>query len=184
MTTKTCKLCGAPITGKKKYCADCKKKLKREYNKNLYNKNDDYRARKIEQAKKHQSKKDKIGMHFNYSQHAQSDFAKEAKVVANMKKKAFRGKNNKSSQKQNDDYNKAAYERYHHSIRYEEQVEESLRTCDCCGGTEFSRVRGEIVCDTCGLCYPIFRMSAYPSKPIANDDFFKALAKSVKEDKE
>lgn len=175
---RKCKICGAPIEGKAKYCDKCRKQRKREYQKNHYQTNEDYRRKKLNNSKK-QNKKPKLGTLSDYSHHARADFNQEAKIVTNMKKKSFKGKpNGKNTKNNGDDYNKVAYQNYNSAIRHEEAVKDSIRKCEVCGSTHLEREHGEIVCQVCGFCYPIFCMSAFGFPEIDhNDDFIRALAK-------
>ena len=110
-----CKICGKPITGKAKYCSDCQRQKKREYNKAFYNSNDDYRKKKIDSAKRQQKKQNKLGSLSRYSHHRQKDFDKEYQVVQSMKKKAFKGKLNKRNTSLNNgkDFTGVYKERFH-----------------------------------------------------------------------
>lgn len=183
LMTKTCKICGKPITGKAKYCQECQKQKEREYQKQRYHNDDDFRAKKINAAKKRQKRQNNLGIHYRNSYHSQKDFKKEAQVVKNMSKKAFGGKMNAKEKHNNNDnnYNSETYKRYHSAINYENQKLDSMKKCPVCGGTEFIRERGCIVCTTCGLCEEVFCMSAYGfDEWVAEDldnDFIQALRK-------
>ena len=177
-TQKTCKICGAPISGKAKFCKNCQKKKKRNYQKNHYNNNDDYRRAKLKSAEK-QRKKPKIGSLYDYSTHAQDDFEKEAKVVQSMKRKSFGSKHNKKHTT-NDDYNKEAYRRYNDAVNYEKLHQDSIRECEVCGGSKFERIRGEVVCMTCGTCYPTFCMSAFGFDELTPEDMESDFIKTLR----
>ena len=180
---KKCKICGRPISGKAKYCADCQRQKKREYNKSLYNNNDDYRQKKIDSAKRQQKKKNNLGSLYRYSEHSQKDFKKEHQVVQNMKRKAFSGKPNtkKSTSTNDDNYNVEAYARYNEAIGFENQKLDSMKKCPICGGTDFIRERGMIVCTTCGLCEDVFADSVFGFDELTaedfDNDFIRALRK-------
>ena len=181
--TKTCRICGKPVTGKAKYCQECQKQKEREYQKQRYYNDDDFRLKKINAAKKRQKRQNNLGIHYRHSHHRQKDFNKEAQVVKNMTKKALGGRTNgKGKNTNNDDnYNAEAYKRYHSAIDYEDHKLDSMKECPICGGTEFIRERGMIVCTTCGLCEEVFCMTAYGFDELTaedlDNDFVRALRK-------
>lgn len=180
--SKTCKICGKPITGKAKYCSDCRRQKERDYQKKRYATDENYRAKKIKSAKKNQQKKNKLGSLYRYSEHRQSDFKKEHQVVQNMKKKAFNSKaNKKASQNSDETYNAEAYQRYNEAISYENQKLDTFKKCPICGGTEFIRKDGNIICTTCGICEEVFCMAVFGFDEFTakdlEDDFLRTLAK-------
>ena len=170
---KTCKICGKPITGKAKYCSDCQRQKKREYNRSLYNNNDDYRQKKIDAAKKQQKTKNQLGSLGRYSHHRQTDFNKEYQVIQNMKKQSFKGKPNGKNTTQNNgnDYNLEAYRRYNEAVGYENQKLDTFKKCPICGGTVFERMNGMIVCMTCGICEDVFCMTVFGFDEWTAEDF-------------
>ena len=178
---KTCRICGQPVTGKAKYCKECQRQKEREYQRQRYYSDDEFRDKKIKSAKKRQKRQNNLGTHYRHSHHRQKDFKKEAQVVKNMTKKALSGKpNGKVKTTNNDDnYNAEAYKRYHSAIDYENQKLDSMKKCPICGCTDFIRERGMIVCTTCGLCEEVFCMSAYGfdefSAEDLDNDFIRAL---------
>lgn len=180
---KHCKICGKPISGKAKYCADCQRQKERDYQKRRYDSDEEFRSKKIQSAKKRQQKQSKLGSLYKYSEHSQNDFDKEYKVVQSMKKKAFSGKPNSrtSSNTPNENYNVEAYARYNEAIGYENQKLDTFKKCPVCGGTVFERMNGMIVCKTCGICEDIFCMSVFGFDELTaedlNSDFLRALSK-------
>lgn len=178
---KTCKICGQPVAGKAKYCDDCRRAKEREYQRNRYNNDDEYRQRKINSAKRQQQKSSKLGSLHRYSEHSKSDFDKEYQVVQNMKKASFKGKANgkKATRNNGENYNVEAYERYNAAVSYEHQKLDTFKKCPICGGTVFERMNGMIVCMTCGTCEEVFADSVFGfSEWTAEDmkhDFIRAL---------
>ena len=178
-----CKICGAEIDGKRKFCQKCQRQKEREYQRRRYENDETFRQKKIQSAKKSQQKRSNLGSLSRYSHHRKKDFDKEYQVVQSMKKQAFKGKpNGKHTQQNNENnYNVEAYQRYNEAIGYENQKLDTFKRCPICGGTEFIRERGMIVCTICGLCEEVFCMSAYGfdewGAEDLDNDFLRALRK-------
>lgn len=153
---RECELCGQPVTGKARFCDECKKKKQRKYFKNRYNTDEAFRQKYLKHAEKQRRNKVQLGALYDYSPHFCGDFEREAQIVKNMKRKTFR------KQRGNNESKPQVYENYFNAQVLEEERLEQIRECPHCGGTKFVRENGEIYCKQCGLVFEIIRMSAFP----------------------
>lgn len=167
-----CIRCGKKISGRKKFCKMCKKAKKREYFRRKYNNDEQFRKKHLNKVKIRKSTRTYLGSLYDYSAHARSDFEDEKRVVQSIKNKTFNGRKPKNK---DDSFGYKANKNYNQAKNFEEDVKESTKTCEICGGDEFEVADGMIICKTCGLCEDLFSMSAFGKKELKEDKLIKAM---------
>lgn len=172
-----CRICGCEVSGKKKYCDNCRKERKRQYFNKKYNNDDTFRVRHLNRIKNNKESKEYLGSLYDFSSHMRSNFEDEQRVVKSMKARISKGRKTKPKE---DSFGYKANKNYNQAKHHEEQVLENQKSCEICGGTDFEIADGMVICCTCGLCEEVFSMSAFGKKELKEDNLSRAMKKYYK----